>query len=245
MAYLFSYGAYALNRVAEIDQDEISNPNRTNYLRSRRSYLPAIVVFCFACGYAIAYLTGLWFFLALLVPLLLALGYTIGSKAMKKLTGASRLKEKLVLKNLVISLGWSLIPLLVGLYYNDVRLILVVLSPFIFLRLFSNTVFFDVRDAVGDRINGLRTIPVAYGSNVSYKLMKLVDFLSAIYVVGAILLSLLPAYSAVMLVLPIYSFVYRSLSLRDLTHLDFLCDVVADGEYIFWGALIFFGKIII
>ena len=30
MAYLFSYGAYMLNRGSEVDQDRISNPGRTN-----------------------------------------------------------------------------------------------------------------------------------------------------------------------------------------------------------------------
>ena len=32
MAYLFSYGAYMLNRGSEVTQDSISNPGRTNYL---------------------------------------------------------------------------------------------------------------------------------------------------------------------------------------------------------------------
>ena len=178
MAYLFSYGAYMLNRGSEVTQDSISNPGRTNYLSGRSKYLSLISAVSFGIGYVIAFFTNLIFFFALIVPLALALVYSIGSKKLTGLIGAKRLKDKLLVKNLAISFGWSLIPVLVGLYYKSLPLLLLSFVPFIFFRLMSNTIFFDVRDVKADGAYGVRTIPVVYGKALSYNIMNLFDGLS-------------------------------------------------------------------
>ena len=60
MAYLFTNGAYTINRASEADQDEVSHPQRTAYLRRRRAYLPAIAAayMLFTLQSAAAYWTG-------------------------------------------------------------------------------------------------------------------------------------------------------------------------------------------
>lgn len=181
----------------------------------------------------------------MLIPLTLALLYSIGSNRMKSLIGVRRLKEKLLVKNLAISLGWSLIPMLVGLYYQGIPIILLAFAPFIFLRLLSNTVFFDLRDVSADKEFGVRTIPVVYGAKRAFVLMTLFDFASAIYVMLLVGVGLYPTFSLVLLALPIYSMIYRELSKRPNADLDFLCDIVADGEYLMWGPLIFVASIIL
>ena len=115
MAYLFSYGAYMMNRSAEIDQDAVSHPGRTAHLGSRRRYLPAISGGCFLLGYGFALTVNYIFFAALLVPLAFSLAYSVGSKRLVGVIGVSKLKDKLLVKNVFVCLGWSLIPVLVGL----------------------------------------------------------------------------------------------------------------------------------
>jgi len=44
--------------------------------------------------------------------------------------------------------------------------------------------------------------------------------------------------------LPVYSSVYRWLASSERARIGFLCDVVADGEYVLWGPLIYLGKIL-
>ena len=244
MAYLFSYGAYMLNRGSEVTQDSVSDPARTNYLRGRSRYLTAISGLCFGIGYLLAATVNLVFLGALLIPFVLALTYTIGSKKLVSLIGAKRLKDKLLVKNLVISFGWSLIPVLVGLYYKTVPIVLLAFAPFIFFRLMSNTVFFDLRDVRADSEYGVRTIPVVYGSGLAYRLMTIFDFVSAAYVFLLIAIHVFPAFTLVMILLPAYSLLYRWISQSPGANLGFLCDFVADGEYILWGPLLFFGKII-
>ena len=53
MAYLFSFGAYMMNRSAEMDKDLASHPERTNYLAARRSILPGVVAASFLVGYVL------------------------------------------------------------------------------------------------------------------------------------------------------------------------------------------------
>ncbi len=244
MAYLFSYGAYTINRSAEMDQDMISNRGRTMYLQRRRKYLPSVVVACFALGYALAALRNLIFFLALLVPLLLSLLYSVGSKKFTPVIGAKKLKEKLLVKNIAISFGWSLIPILVGLYYQELTLILLLFAPFIFLRLMVNTIFFDVRDRDGDNKFGVRTLPTVYGTKKSFAVMAFADLLSAAYTIALIVLRIMPTYVSLALLLPIYSTAYRWLAGRPNANINVLCDTVADGEYVIWGPLIYLGRII-
>ncbi|HYB03582.1 MAG TPA: UbiA family prenyltransferase [Nitrososphaerales archaeon] len=244
MAYLFSYGAYMLNRGAEVTQDSISDPRRTSFLQGRSRYLKLISAASFAAGYVLAATVGLVFFLALLAPLILAIAYTVGSKKMVRIIGAKRLKDKLLVKNIVISFGWSLIPLLVGLYYRSIPAALAAFVPFIFFRLMSNTVFFDLRDVRADRDFGVRTAPVVFGSTFSYRLMTLFDLASAVYLSLLVVAHIFPIYSLVMLSLPVYSLVYRWISQKPGSDLGLLCNFVADGEYLLWGPILLFGKII-
>ena len=216
MAYLFSFGAYMVNRTSDFDQDRVSHIDRTAYLEGRRRSLPAIAVVSFGVGYLLALLRNLVLFAGLLVPVVLAVAYSVGSKRMGRALGMSRLKEGLFVKNLTVSFGWSLIPLLVGLYYMQLPLAVIALCPFIFLRLMVNTIFFDVRDVEADATYGVRTIPVSLGTDASRKLMDAVDFSSGLYVALLVLFGVLPAFAGLLVVFTPYSFAYRYFSQRSI-----------------------------
>jgi 4-hydroxybenzoate polyprenyltransferase len=243
MAYLFSFGAYMVNRSSDFDQDRVSHQNRTAYLEGRRRSLPAIAVVSFGAGFVLALLRNLALFAGLLVPVVLAFAYSVGSKRMGRALGMSRLKEGLFVKNLTVSFGWSLIPILVGLYYMQLPVAAIVLCPFIFLRLMVNTVFFDVRDVEEDAAYGVRTIPVSLGTDASQKLMDVVDFSSGSYVALLVLLGVLPTLAGLLVVFTPYSFAYRYLSRMSSKHRDSLRDLAADGEYILWGFVTYLGQI--
>jgi len=244
MAYLFSYGAYMMNRSAEIDSDVISHPERTAHLSGRRRYLPVISAAYFLLGYLLAITVNLVFFLALLLPLALSLLYSVGSKRLVRVMGATKLKEKLLLKNVAISFGWSLIPLLVGLYFLKFELVLALFSFFIFLRLMVNTLIFDIRDVEGDKEQGIRTVPAVYGVGTTYRLMGALDLAGLAYVSILVAMKIFPGFMAILLVLPIYSLGYSALARQPGANLSYICDVVVDGEYLAWGPLMYIGAAI-
>lgn len=241
MAYLFTFGAYTINRVIEADQDRVSHPERTVYLDRRRKVLPAVAAGCFVLGYILAYERNLYFLAALVLPLVLAVLYSVGSEKMKKITGTRRLKEGLLVKNLVISFGWSLIPFLVGLYYLAAPLSLFALAPFIFMRLMENTIFFDERDVEGDVRFGTKTIPSTFGDRTAGRVMLGFDLLSAVYVAAAVAFSALPSFALLLVVFPVYSIAYRRA--ENSSNANLVRDLVADGEYVLWMPVILLGKI--
>ncbi len=245
MAYLFSFGAYMMNRSAEMDQDLVSHPERTSYLARRRKVLPAVVAASFLIGYALAATVSLIFFVALLVPLALSLLYSVGSKQLVRVIGTSKLKQRLLLKNVSIAFGWSLIPILVGLYFGGFDAPLLLLAPFIFLRLMTNTIIFDIRDTEGDRENAVRTLPTELGVSKSFSVVGWIDALSAVYLVALLAIGAVPQFALTLMALPIYSTIYRGFAMQSNANLGFICDVIADAEYILWGPLIYIGKILI
>jgi 4-hydroxybenzoate polyprenyltransferase len=243
MAYLFSFGGYSINRISDFDQDEVSHPERTAYLRSRMSWLKGAVVVCFGIGYLLAFLRSLVFFSGLLIPLLLAFAYSVGSKRMKDRLGVPRLKEVTLVKNITVSFAWSLVPFLVGLYYLQLPAAVFALAPFIFLRLMINTIFFDQRDMDADASFGVRTLPVKMGIEGSSRVMNALDLASGVYLASIVVSGLLPVFASGLLVFVPYSFAYR-LYARSGKHRDSVRDLVADGEYLLWGVVTALGRVI-
>ena len=242
MAYLFSFGGYSINRISDLGQDEVSHPDRTAYLKDRIGWLKAAIVVCFALGYSLALLRSLPFFAGLLVPLVLAFAYSVGSDRMKDKIGISRLKDATLVKNVTVSFGWSLVPFLVGLYYLQLPAAIVALAPFIFLRLMVNTIFFDQRDMAADASFGVKTLPVTMGMAGSSRVMDALDIVSGAYLIVIVAGALVPTFAIGLLVFVPYSFAYRIYA-RSGKHKDSVRDLVADGEYLLWGVVTYIGHI--
>lgn len=243
MAYLFSYGAYTVNRVSDFEEDRISHPERTAHLEGRRRSLLWIAAASFSIGYGLAFLRNLVFFIGLLVPLALAVAYSVGSSRTKRVFGVSRLKEGLLVKNITISFGWALIPLLVGLYYLEVPAAVLALAPFIFLRLMVNTVFFDQRDVEADREFGVRTLPGVMGVEKSWRVMDLLDVGSGVYLVALVAAGVLHVFVGALSLFVPYSIIYRLYARKSPRHQDSVRDLAADGEYILWGVVAYLGHL--
>ncbi len=243
MAYLFSFGAYSINRMSDFEEDSVSHPDRTAHLEGRRRGLIAMAAASFLVGYSLALLRNLVFFSGLLVPPLLVVLYSVGSDRMKWLLGISRLKEGLLVKNVTISFGWSLIPVLVGLYYLELPAAIMLLAPFIFLRLMVNTIFFDQRDVEADVAYGVKTLPASLGIQGSWKVMDALDVVSAAYLLALVGTGVLPTFVALLTIFTPYSILYRLYARRSSKHEDSVRDLAADGEYILWGVITYFGHI--
>ena len=242
MAYLFSFGGYSVNRISDFDQDAVSHPDRTAYLKGRIGWLKGVVVACFVLGYALALFRNLIFFSGLLIPLLLALAYSVGSERMKSRIGVSRLKEATLVKNVTVSFGWSLVPLLVGLYYFELPTAVFAFAPFIFLRIMINTIFFDQRDVDADASFGVKTLPVRMGIPGSSRVMDVLDLASGGYLVAVVAAGIVPLFAGALLVFVPYSFAYRIYAGSG-RHRDSLRDLVADGEYLLWGVVATIGHL--
>ncbi|HUK79822.1 MAG TPA: UbiA family prenyltransferase [Nitrososphaerales archaeon] len=236
MAYLFSFGGYSINRISDFEQDAVSHPERTSYLKNRKGWLKGVVAACFGLGYFLAFFRSLEFFVGLLLPLLLALAYSVGSERLKEKVGVSRLKDATLVKNVTVSFGWSLVPFLVGLYYSQLPAAVFAFAPFVFLRLMVNTIFFDQRDVGADASFGVKTLPVRMGMAASSRVMDVLDLASGVYLAAIVAAHVVPLFAGALLVFVPYSFAYR-LYASSGKHRDSLRDLVADGEYVLWGVV--------
>jgi 4-hydroxybenzoate polyprenyltransferase len=90
-----------------------------------------------------------------------------------------RFKEITAVKNIAIALCWSSSLVLSPLLFDD-RIIEVdysflLLFTSLFILIFINSLFGDIRDINGDRLAGLKTIPVVFGNRNCYRLIILIS----------------------------------------------------------------------
>jgi 4-hydroxybenzoate polyprenyltransferase len=233
MAYLFSFSAYSINRLSDVDADILSHPDRTFYIKERiKLYRIAVPLFLFI-GYFLAFMRSLLFFISLLLPFIFSILYSYGTSVYTQ--KGKRLKNMLLVKNITISLGWSLIPFLVSIYYSVLMYQALFFSLFIFLRMIVNTVYFDIRDVQADTEFNVRTIPSVYGISKAIQVISIFDIASAIYIFLSVFFRLLPLGVYAFLLFPAYSFIYRAFGNR--LGRDVSRDLIADGEYILWGPI--------
>ncbi|HYW82595.1 MAG TPA: hypothetical protein VFB30_05040, partial [Spirochaetia bacterium] len=79
----------------------------------------------------------------------------------------------------------------------------------------------------------------------SFDVVGVIDALSAAYLVALLIVGLVPLFALTLMLLPIYSAVYRGFAMQSNANLSFICDVVADSEYVLWGPLMYIGKLLI
>lgn len=244
-AYLFTFGSYTLNRVRESDDDALSNPERTKFIIGRTKYVNHIIVLCYLGSLSIAIIRSPIFFSALMVPLLLSYLYNIGSKKFVPIMGTSRLKEQFLVKNIVVSAGWGLVVFLTVIYYNgNLNTTVFSVFIFIFLRVFVNTVFCDIRDVQSDSSIGIRTIPIVFGVKKTKYFLLAVNTLSGIFVFLAVIGGILPPMAHFVNLLTIFGYYYLIRSLRPNADMTYLCDFVAEGEELVSVPLAILGKVI-
>ena len=84
---------------------------------------------------------------------------------------------------------------------------------------------------------GTRTIPAVYGEETANTLMWVIDAASFGYIVLLTAIGVAPLYAVALGVFPLYSLFYRHLS--GSSNQDVMRDLVADGEYLLSGPVVF------
>ena len=110
---------------------------------------------------------------------------------------------------------------------------------FVFLRLFVNTVFFDIKDIQSDSQDRLKTFATLFGERGTLIFLQVLNIVSLLPLIWGIANGYIPnaAYSLTLLVG--YTFVYLSASFGlSVKRLRVLSYIVVDGEYIFWPILV-------
>ncbi|HEX7241635.1 MAG TPA: UbiA family prenyltransferase [Longimicrobiaceae bacterium] len=242
VAFLTMYAVYSLDRASEPEADSRTHPERASFSGRHARLLRGSALAAYAVALLLAGTRGWWSVAVALLPLAVVLVYSFPflPAPLARRVGFSRLKEVLVLKNVVVALTLAGTPTLLPAAaaggapaWRPV----VAVGAFLFGRWWINTVLFDVRDEHGDRENGVRTLVVVLGGRTILRLLRVANAALAVLAVAAPLLGWAPPLFAVLAAGSLYAGIYlRRMETGDDPH--FLCDVVSDGELLVLAALL-------
>jgi len=149
-----------------------------------------------------------------------------------------RLKDITGVKSLVVALIWGVqtaaLPAYdVGRNLLDPAVLAVILYGS--LSMFINTVYFDIGDMKGDRLEGVITLPLHWGLVGTVRRLHLINLAMALWLawmwrhgwVGSAALWLSP--------MSLFVWLYLRQARSEDSDLGFWCDVIVDGAYVFFG----------
>ena len=225
--FLITFSTYSLNKLTDMAEDSINVPERINFIYGRKqfilitalgSYLLSIPLVFFAAPLAVP---------IVFVPILANLLY--GSKL---LPGIPRLKDIPVMKNVIVAISWALVcTLLPSVEISNVPMatILLVLY-FMLVKVFINTILYDIRDVEGDRVAGVKTIPSLLNTPRTTMLLLVIN--SALTGILAFINQPIRSLLMAMILYGYFCIIYFRKRRNPL-----ILDLFADGEWMFFSIL--------
>ncbi len=232
--YLGFQAIYLFNRYREFFSDRLTNPERTGHLQSAYRRIPRIVFIWLLIFFVILiYFQKTPAFLFGIFTISLGLLYSV---FIKKFTG--RIPG---LKGIFVAACWSTVVVFLILYYEQpFTWAVVLLVIFVFLRWVVNTTVFDVKDMVDDQRKEIITLPIFLGREKSIAFLKAVTLISTIPIFIGVYLKILPLTTLLLLFTVPYAFYYLN-RIKEKNNDSFTYNVIIDGEFVLWSALIIIG----
>jgi len=242
IAYLITLIVYSYDRVRGLDEDRVTNAQRSEHLSRKRKYYPYLLsLYLVALAVIVLlYATAELIVLAMSAMVLVTIGifYTTSLKSVTKHIPA--------FKTILIASEWATtIVLLYGIFYHSFTSIFTLMfGVFIFFKLFISSVFFDIKDTESDRQQGLKTIPVLIGYKNTLNLLKLLLIISLLPIVIGVFIFSQPKLT--LLLLPfdiIFYMIIRVAESNEGKPLKYY--IPAHLEYMLWPLGIMIGTIVI
>jgi len=236
------YAIYSLDRAGDADADALTHPERARFSRRNARRMRIASLAAYALALALAATQGGWAMAVALLPLaaLLLYSFRIVPPGIARRVGFARIKEIFVLKNVWVAATLAGTATLLPIAAADAAPrwpAAVAMGGFLFGRWWINTLVFDLRDEVGDRANGLRTVPVVLGRARTLRVLHAGNAALAAAAIAVPLLGWARPLFALLAASSVYVWLYlRALAAGGDPH--FLCDVVADGELLVLSALV-------
>ena len=191
---LVTFAVYTNDRVADVDTDAVSDPDRAAFVRRHRDALYLLASVAYGLAVAISVLGGPVALAVTLLPGVFWVAYAadwVPGVAPK----LRRLKEVLVVNSLVVSLAWATTLTALPVAFTDAAVTpaTAVVFAYFLLRSFVDTEIPNVRDVEADRAIDVATLPVAFGVPATRRALYGVDLLTVGVVVAAVSVGVLQA----------------------------------------------------
>lgn len=235
--YLSVYAFLLYDRFKGFKKDFLTSPKRTAYLRVYIKFVPYIIS-CVILSIILILLhfgnsNSLFFVISLL---LLGFFYSL---FFKKFT-----KKIIGFKTFFISLLAGSLVIFFYIYYSiSLNLAGFLFFSFVFLRLFVNTNFFDIKDVESDKKEKLLTLPIVLKKKYLFCLLTLTTFVALLPIFSGFYFGVFPIYSLTLFLTLPYTFFYFNYFKKPKD--EKLYYVFIDGELILWTLVILIGKILL
>lgn len=159
---LVSFSVYSLNKISDAREDTINMPERRSFLQGRYRLVLGSSIGAYLAAAALILFYKYEAFFVLLIPFISNALYSS-----RLVPGIPRLKDIPLMKNLVVSISWGAVTVLLpACAAAPIASTLSVLC-FMTVKDFINTVIYDIRDVKGDRESGIKTLPVILGPGLT------------------------------------------------------------------------------
>jgi 4-hydroxybenzoate polyprenyltransferase len=217
---------YNLNRLTDLDEDSINAPDRADYVRKHHTRVLLTVIG--SGGAALLFASFCDLFAVFVIFLAICVGCLYSVRILR-----FRLKDVLVVKNATIAgtcvICAALLPLAV---HFSSYIAISLIAYFVFIKVFINTVLFDVRDVEGDRLAGAATIPVSLGRQKTRGLLLGLNSTLLPWIAISIFQGLFYRYIAILAASVVYGFWYILRLCRDGATIHKSVDLLVDGEWV-------------
>ena len=222
--FLIIYSVYSFNRLTDQAEDCVNIPGRSALVKDNENTLLVISTFAYIIALCLCWYVNVLAMISLLIPFILGVIYS------KRILWFPRLKNILVVKNVVVALSWTVcMAFLPALYLKDLT-ILWFIVPFLFTKMFINTVLFDVKDIRGDVLNGINTIPAAIGVPHTKRLLLVIQ--SLLTILTMVFLSIFNGYYLILIISMAYGYICILYLCTENGFGRYLLNIFVDGEWI-------------
>lgn len=237
VVYLIFYTIYLYDHSQGASEDFLTNLKRAKYLENK-SKISIIITSCVLISEIILFYFGN-FHSVIFGSVILIVGFNYGNY-FKDVT-----KKIIGFKNFFVSLVWSLLIVFFIFYYSlEFTFLALLVSIFVFLKIFSIQILFDIRDISSDRKRKLLTIPIVFGKYMSINLVKLINILIISLIFYGLYLNIFYPFIIAITLSVFYSFYYTD-KIKNSDNNDLRYFIFAAIEPVFWLFLIFFGKFLL
>ena len=224
--FFLGVSVYTLNKVTDVKEDSINLPDRTRFVKKHRTSLFLVSLESLNIALIFAFFSNPYAILLILFAFYAGAFYSVG-------VNKKRTKDVLFMKNLTVAgavtIGAVLLPLII---HVGSFLLIALVAYFIFLKVFINTVLFDVRDIEGDKKAGARTIPIFLGREKTRNLLLLLNSTLIIWIGFSFFAGLFYPYHIVLVVSLLYAYWYILRFTRANAETSKLEELLVDGEWI-------------
>ncbi|QZX98283.1 UbiA family prenyltransferase [Halobaculum rubrum] len=184
---LVTFAVYTNDRLADVDTDAVSDPDRSAFVRRHRGALYVFASAAYGLAVAISVLGGPVALAVTLLPGAFWVAYAADWVPSVAPT-LRRLKQVLVVNSLVVALAWATTLTALPVAFTDAAVTpaTAVVFAYFLLRSFVDTEIPNVGDVEADRAIDVATLPVAFGVPATRRALYGVDLLTVGLVAGAV-----------------------------------------------------------